>query len=244
MFQVEHDEDQLQQFSFAISHDLGSAIRGMNQLSAMLEQDIHSKLNEKEQYWMTLIQHSSNKAQRMIDALSVYTRLATLEESQVSFNLEPFINEIVADCLEDFKIDSSQLKVNIDLQVSTVNGYPSHWRLLLTELIKNALQFQPWEDELHVAEVAIHLMSTETGAALQVVDNGIGFTDWDKDKITGLFTSHRSENNEQHLGMGLSYCARIAQINCAKLSFISLQPQGFMAEYQFSLPESGLISRN
>lgn len=225
----------LQEFSYAISHDLGAAIRGISQLTGLLEQDINEKLNDKERYWMQLIKGSADKAQAMIDAMTLYTRLESSREASVEINLNLLIETMLAKCLDENAeiLNANSPDISLDLQTINLLAITSHWKLLLSSLINNALQFQRPEK---VGKVLISLKRlTEQRAILIIEDSGIGVCESKLADLTKPFNTTRNQQDSPNLGMGLSYCARIAQLNQARLFFGESELGGFKVEYEFSI---------
>lgn len=238
----------LQEFSYAVSHDLGAAIRGISQLTGLLEQDISEKINDKERYWMHLIKASADKAQSMIEAITLYTRLDSQREEDSRFDLNHLIETVFDRCLVD-NVKNNQNEsqkselTNVSLRTPTVefNLQPlsmcsnkKHWTLLLSSLINNAIQFQRADVEPDI-RIALQISSDNTSAKLIVEDNGVGVCE---SKIAGLskpFSTSRTQGEPQYLGMGLSYCARIAELNQARLYFGESRFGGFKVEYEFSI---------
>ncbi|KJZ15178.1 hypothetical protein TW85_06160 [Marinomonas sp. S3726] len=225
----------LQEFSYAISHDLGAAIRGISQLTGLLEQDISEKVSDKERYWMQLIKGSADKAQAMIDAMTLYTRLESTREASVEINLHLLIETMLAKCLDENAelLNTNSPDVSLNLQEVNLLAITSHWKLLLTSLINNALQFQQ-SDQTGKVVISLNRL-TEQRAKLVIEDNGIGVSESKLAGLTKPFSTTRNHQDSPNLGMGLSYCARIAQLNQAGLYFGESELGGFKVEYEFSI---------
>lgn len=225
----------LQEFSRAISHDLGSAIRGVDQLTALLEQDISHKLDDKERYWMQLIRESAERAQGMIEALTVYTRLSSRASKPCTINLTDLITTSVEASVVKYSESDPQAnkpKITLELEELTLMGVAEHWVLLIRELIANALEFRP-ENDTH--EIDIKLVRDGGQGCFVIEDNGIGVQSEKIAQMTTPFVSSREREDMQHFGMGLSYCARIAQLNGASLQFANSQSGGLRVSYLFAL---------
>lgn len=225
----------LQEFSYAISHDLGAAIRGISQLTGLLEHDISEKVSDKERYWMQLIKSSADKAQSMIDAMTLYTRLESSREASAELELNLLIETMLSKCLDENAelLNSNSPAVSLNLHEIKLQAMPSHWKLLLSSLINNALQFQQPNTAVEVS-ISLQMIASEK-AMLVIEDNGIGVC---ADKLSGLtkpFSTTRNHQGSSSLGMGLSYCARIAQLNQARLYFGESELGGFKVEYEFSI---------
>ncbi len=232
---MEGNDLKLQELSYAVSHDLGSAIRGVDQLTNLLEQDISHKLNEKERYWMQLIRNSAERAQGMIDGLTLYTRLSTQTPPKRLIDLTDLVRNTVNGCMQKFR-DNPQNDREPELQISLVDleliGVPEHWLMLVKELVNNALDFMP--SDVHY-KICIALTVDEDVVSLVVEDSGKGVAQDRLPHIIKPFSSSREQDDLQHFGMGLSYCARIAQLNGAILQFSRSSLGGLKVSYQVPL---------
>ena len=230
----------LQEFSYAISHDLGAAIRGVSQLTSLLEQDINDKINDKERYWMQLIKASADKAQAMIEAMTLYTRLASSNQQDSSFSLDALIESKLAKCLAENKTNTALVTPNIGLNLEhlEIEANRKHWILFLCSLINNAIQFQ--HTDLSAGKhpeivISLERLTPLKCAKLTIEDNGVGVSDARFSGLSKPFSSTQNQDMPQHLGMGLSYCARIAELNQADLRFGQSRLGGFKVEYEFSI---------
>lgn len=237
------DENQkLQEFSYAVSHDLGAAIRGISQLTGLLEHDISEKINDKERYWMQLIKASADKAQSMIEAMTLYTRLATTSESDSVLALDNLIDNALTHCFHEAHKKSLAdnleqplfIEPEVDFELASIEimAKKSHWTLLLCSLINNALEFQKVDLSPKIS-IRLSLLDDNKRANLTIEDNGLGVKDEKISDICKPFSSSRDRDELHHLGMGLSYCARIADLNQASLRFGKSRLGGFKVEYEF-----------
>ncbi len=232
---MEENDQKLKELSYAVSHDLGSAIRGVDQLTSLLEKDISHKLDEKERYWMQLIRSSAERAQGMIDGLTLYTRLSTQKSPATVLDLTDLVRNTVNGCLQKYR-ESAENKTEPELQISLaeleVLGVAEHWLMLIKELVNNALDFMPCDAHY---QISVALTANDDEACLVVEDNGQGVEQERFSHIIKPFSSSRDQGDLQHFGMGLSYCARIAQLNGATLQFSRSALGGLKVSYQFPL---------
>jgi signal transduction histidine kinase len=232
---MDENDQKLKELSYAVSHDLGGAIRGVDQLTSLLEKDISHKLNEKERYWMQLIRSSAERAQGMIDGLTLYTRLSTQKTPARVLDVTDLVRTTVNSCLQKHR-ESSQNTNEPELQISLVElevlGVAEHWLMLIQELINNALDFMPCDSHY---QISVALTVNDNEAILVVEDSGEGVEQEQFSHITKPFSSSSDQGDLQHFGMGLSYCARIAQLNGATLQFSRSLLGGLKVSYQFPL---------
>lgn len=104
---------------------------------------------------------------------------------------------------------------------------------ILSELVKNALQYSPDE-----ASVQITGRRSGSSYVLSVCDRGPGMTPEQIDGI-GFFTQFgRKSKEQQGLGLGLAIAQRMVSLVGGKLSFEPCEPNGLRVEVRIPLPES------
>jgi two-component system sensor histidine kinase/response regulator len=104
---------------------------------------------------------------------------------------------------------------------------------ILTELVKNALQYSPDE-----ASVQITGRRSGSSYVLSVCDKGPGMP---PEQIAGIgfFTQFERKSKEQQgLGLGLALAKRMVSLVGGKLSFEPCEPNGLRVEIRIPLPES------
>lgn len=221
------EEDLLQEFTRIVSHDLGGALRGVNQLTAMLEHDISDRLTEKERYWMGLIKLSAERSQALITALTDYNRLAYADRQQ-SVNLA----DLIQSCIAGSVSSEDDVTISVAVEDIQVTGAVSHWQILIQALLDNALRFCNRTDQ---GEIKVQLSVKDSCGYLVIEDNGPGIKLQDRANLLGLFKTTAEQTELEHLGVGLSYCARIAMLNAATLQLEDADLGGLKVIYRFSI---------
>ena len=213
-----HDEsaDDLQKLVYGISHDLGAPMRTVVQFSNLLVQSLADRLTEKEQYWLQLIRDGGIQGQQMIEALKVYSRLVTQPHEASVFSLQQLTDETIIKIQKLFPQQKNDIEITSRLP--DIFASREYWRVILSELIKNAVLFQPKDDE-HQVHVVIAYQLTDGDIAVSVEDNGLGVAEQQWSAITVPFKRLQRKDEYPGLGMGLCYCDRIAQLLNGRLTF-------------------------
>lgn len=226
-------QEPLQRLVYGISHDMGAPLRSVVRFAELLRQRLGERLDEKEQYWLTLLTEGGSQAQAMVDGLLQYSRLQTHQQEHSPFSLAQMLELVVT--TQRRETGRSDADIICTGEWPTLTGNPHHWRVLLTALVNNALLYQP----LPVADVALAeprvLIDASVSAGeltLQIDDNGIGVSTSYLADISRPFM--RAVNRQEYpgLGMGLSYCERIAQLSNGRLGFGHSPLGGLRVIYQ------------
>ena len=105
---------------------------------------------------------------------------------------------------------------------------PQQIRLLLRNLLDNALKFRKEDEPPHV-EIKAKVTEEENGEKfchITVSDNGIGFDEKYRDRIFDVFQKLHPREAYKGTGVGLSLCQRIARRHGGHISAESTPGEG------------------
>lgn len=217
-FEVNHSDTNsgVYKLVHGISHDMSAPLRAVVQLTQMLKKRVGDKLDEKETYWLQLIEDSGCHAQKMIEALLVYSRLGNNNEPESEFLLKESIEKIIHEQNDQIQKISAEVRIEGDWPL--ISGNEARWQQYFSHIVSNALLYQPKQAD-HKPVVIIRGTPTNTGFTITVEDNGIGVTENLWPVLTTPFKRMQSDTDYPGIGMGLTYCDRIAELNGTDLTF-------------------------
>lgn len=197
--------DDLESFSYSVSHDLRAPLRSINGYSQILVEDYSSKLDEEGLRVMSIIINNAKKMGQLIDDLLEFSRLGRKEISRTLVNVNEQV-KIITDELIDLepkrKID---LKIH-PLGTATIDAVMM--RQVWINLIGNALKYSR-NKEITVIEIG---RKDENGKAVFFIkDNGAGFDMAYMDKLFGVFQRLHKANEFEGTGVGLALVKRIIE---------------------------------
>ena len=114
----------------------------------------------------------------------------------------------------------------------TVRGDPALLRLVLQNLIENAVKYSARREDA-VIEIDAQRSGAET--VVRVKDNGIGFEMQYADKIFGVFERLHADGEFEGTGIGLANARRIVQRHGGRIWCTSAPGEG--AAFYFALPD-------
>jgi len=210
---------------YGISHDMGAPLRAVVQLSQMLKKRVGDRLDERESYWLQLIEESGSHAQKMIEALLIYSRLSTNRSPDSSF----FIKQTVEQAISALRSEIEKMSADIQIEGEwfEVSGCEEQYLLMFSCLLKNALLYQP-KDENHKPCIIIRSKKINGKVQISIEDNGIGVQEKLWEVLSTPFKRLQSEENYSGIGMGLTYCEKIAELHGGALN-IGLSSLGGMS---------------
>ena len=227
----------LEQFAYAISHDLQAPLRKISTFTEIIKSDTESELTETMQDYLGRMENASERMRTLIEGLLRYSRITTTEVPHEVLDL----NEIVTNVISDLEAHIFEAKGRINVSpLPPVAADPTQMRQLFQNLIGNAVKFHT-HDVPPVVDIQAEEPSSEgedqsTFCIINVTDNGIGFPAKDADRIFGVFQQLNSKAAYEGSGIGLAICRKIVERHGGNLTAESTEGQG--ASFKIMLPRA------
>jgi signal transduction histidine kinase/DNA-binding response OmpR family regulator len=226
--QLTNMNEELEAFSYSISHDLRAPLRAIDGFTNILFEDYEKFFDEEGKRLCSVIhQNTQNMSQLIIDLLS-FSRVSRTNIAPILFEMEILVNSIyhVLTTEEERK----RIRFNIE-RLPNVVGDPNMIKLVWTNLISNAIKFSS-KQENPVINVSSETKGDET--IYYIRDNGVGFDMEYVDKLFGVFQRLHSAKDFEGTGVGLAIVHRIIKRHGGRVWAKSEINKG--ATFFFSMP--------
>jgi PAS domain S-box-containing protein len=202
--ELEIANQELESFSYSVSHDLRAPLRHVQGYVEMLADDAHGKLSDKSLRYLKTITDASGEMGQLIDDLLAFSRMARAEMNETAVDLDALLR-IVVDGVE-METKGRQIVWKI-APLPRVMGDPTMLKQVFANLIGNAVKYSRHKDP---AVIEAGCAGEEAGRPVIFVrDNGAGFDMDYAHKLFGVFQRlHRAEEFEG-TGIGLANVKRI-----------------------------------
>ena len=194
----------LEQFAYAVSHDLQEPLRAVSGFCQLLKKGYHDQLDVTAQQFIDDAVDGSRRMQQVIKDLLAYSRIGRLSDPA-----EPVDCSVTAgQALKALRVqvDQSQAKVHYD-GLPTVLGYAGPLLELFQNLVGNALKYRGDDSP------EVHITAEASGDQWRfcVRDNGIGIDPKDAERIFVVFQRLHTREAYPGTGIGLAICKRIVE---------------------------------
>jgi light-regulated signal transduction histidine kinase (bacteriophytochrome) len=226
--ELEASNQELESFSYSVSHDLRAPLRAMNGFSHLLEEEYANRLDQNGLNYLGRIRDASKRMGELIDNLLDLARVSRQELRRVRVNLSHVAEEIRKSLEEQFPARKVEWRIDSDL---LVRADPVLAKALLENLLRNAWKFTA---ERMDARIELYAESQEGEMTFCVRDNGAGFEMAYADKLFKPFQRLHDVKRFEGTGIGLAIVHRIVRRHGGRIRGEASPGKG--AAFHFTLP--------
>lgn len=193
--QLQKSNDELNRFVYSASHDLRSplmSILGVAQLARM-----EDEMKVAEEYF-EIIENSVLKLDKYIKNIIDYYQNTHADEMTDVIDFKVMVNDVI----DLLKNQDATISFETDItQDGDFIGDDFRLRVILSNLVSNAIKYQNIQTEKH--KVTVTVKSDVTAVTISVTDNGVGILDEHLENIFKMFFRTPNTNKKQGSGIGL-----------------------------------------
>jgi light-regulated signal transduction histidine kinase (bacteriophytochrome) len=204
--QLESANQELEAFSYSVSHDLRAPLRHIDGFAQLLQKHLGAGLDETGRRYLQTIADSAKRLGILIDELLVFSRMARTELRQLEVPMGPLVEEAIRSLQPDVQGRNVAWAVG-DLPV--VRADAAMLRQVWVNLLSNAVKYTRRQAAARI-EIA-HRLDPGDGHVFSVRDNGAGFDMQYVDKLFGVFQRLHPAAEFEGTGIGLANVQRIIQ---------------------------------
>lgn len=222
--------EELESFSYSVSHDLRAPLRKVGGFSQILEKEYSGELPERAKHLMNNIKDGAHEMSQLIHDLLEFSKLGRQKLSFSDIDMNILCQGIINDTVALYP----SLNINMSLNsLENAKGDRNLVKQAISNLVWNAVKFSS-KNEL----IEIQVDCTRQGSMniYSVTDNGIGIDMKYADKVFSVFQRLHTKEQYEGTGVGLALVKRIIKKHNGKVSVQGELGKG--ATFSFSLPAS------
>lgn len=205
-------------FISSVSHEFKTPINAIEGYAALLqEQDLTP--DEQRQY-VEKILFNTRRLSTLTGNILLLSKLSSqsIRPRRTTFRLDEQIRQAVL-ALEQ-KWEDKELDLDVDLERTTFTGYEALLLHVWTNLIDNAVKFDP-----HGGLLRLRLYQPDEHLLFTIEDSGPGIAAGDEERIFAKFYQSDTSREAEGNGLGLALVKKIVELNGGSVRAENL-PQG------------------
>lgn len=227
MEQLKSVNEDLESFSYSVSHDLRAPLRALISYSQILEEDFYDKLDEEAKGLIDRIKYNSNRMNTLINDLLVFSKMGRKQLVKTGIDTGELVKHVIAGLSETHR-HTAVFKIN---PLENAYGDPSLLEQVWINLIDNAVKYSSKKEK---PEIEINCERQGGDLVFSIKDNGAGFDMKYADKLFGVFQRLHSPKEFDGTGVGLATVQRIIKRHGGRIWAEAKENEG--ATFSFTLP--------
>lgn len=209
--------EELESFSYSVSHDLKAPVRAIDGYAAILGEELESHRSGDVHRLLGEVRANAKRMGRLIEDLLAFSRVRRAGLNGQRVELEPLVVEI----LDRQRALAPNRRITLDLgPLPAVQGDLALLRQALENILGNAVKFTGPRQE-----AVIRVNGTRQGdlVEIHITDNGVGFPSEMADNVFGVFERLHTEDEFEGTGVGLAIVKRVVERHGGEV-VVSSQP--------------------
>lgn len=224
---LEQANNELEAFSYSVSHDLRAPLRAIHGYAKMLEDDSMDQLDQNGKRMLGIVQENARKMGLLIDDLLAFSKLGRKEVQKSTIDMTALTESVVAEM-------SRNTQHHAEIRIGTLHPTMADSALLkqvMVNLLSNAVKYS---SKVEKPVVEIESVITDGEIVYSVRDNGTGFDMHYAHKLFGVFQRLHTSAEFEGTGVGLAIVKRIISKHGGQVRAEGVPGKG--ATFYFSLP--------
>lgn len=200
--QLKVANNELEAFTYSVSHDLKTPLRAVNGYAQILNEDFGKELDIEGKRIIGNIRHYTNKMGMLIDNLLEFSKLGRKEIQMTEIDMNKLVDSVMIEI-------NKSIEYKAELNIFNLHPIKADYSLLyqvVFNLLSNSIKYSS-----KTAKPMIELFSKKVNneVIFSIKDNGVGFEMQYVDKLFGVFQRLHSLEEFEGTGVGLAIAQRI-----------------------------------
>lgn len=228
---LKETNNELEAFSYSVSHDLRAPLRAIDSFSKILVEDYGMQMDHEANRLLGIITRNSTKMGTLIDDLLAISRISRRQKVTEKVDTQQLVLEIIKEQLLIYT--SLKFDVLVKDDMPTIVGDRTLIWQLFSNLIGNAFKFSSVKER---PEIEISFETAADKVEFLIKDNGVGFDMKYYDKVFGVFQRLHTQEEFDGTGVGLAIAQRVVLRHGGKIWADS--QLGVGTSFRFTMPYS------
>jgi signal transduction histidine kinase len=225
--QLKKQNDELNQFSYVVSHDLKAPLRAIFKLSEWIEEDLGNTVSEDAKKNMKILRGRVFRLEALINGLLQYSKIGRINVPIERSDVHQILKETI-----ELLNPPAHIKFNIQRNMPVFNTKKLLLQQVFNNLISNAIKYNDKPEGM----VDISVNDLGRYYRFVVKDNGIGIDKAYHDKVFEIFQTLQSRDSVEATGVGLAIIKKTVEDMGGEIVLQSEEHHG--AEFIFTWPKA------
>jgi PAS domain S-box-containing protein len=222
---------ELESFSYSVSHDLRAPLRAIDGFALMIEEDYVDRLDQEGRRYLAVIRENAKRMGGLIDDLLEFSRVGRLPVLTRNINVDALVREVAAELVNENSL-GTELHIR---PLPPARGDPGLLRQVWTNLLSNALKYSGKSVR---PRIEVSGRQSELESLYSIRDNGVGFDMAYAGKLFGVFQRLHRADEFDGTGVGLAIVHRVVTRHGGRIWAQGKVNEG--ATFSFALPRGEL----
>lgn len=224
-----HANEELETFSYSVSHDLRAPLRAIAGFSNIMLEDYGDKLDAEGQKTLNTIVSNALRMGTLIDDILSFSKLSRAEKVNAPLDMKQMFRSVFDELV---KQESPERKIVFELgPLAPAVGDQAMITQVVTNFIANALKYSRNKPE---TRIEVYSVINDHDIVYTVKDNGAGFDEKYRNKLFKIFSRLHLDRDFEGTGIGLSIVKKVIDRHGGTVHAAGVPDQG--ATFSFSLP--------
>ena len=222
-------DQELEAFSYSISHDLRAPLRSIDGYSRILQEDYAERLDDEGRRVLSVVTNNAKRMGKLIDDLLTFGRLGRKPLQRSNVNMTSIVHSTV----QELQAQEPGRRIQVTVsELAAASADADMLRQVWFNLMENAFKFTGKKEEPSITVRSYMLEPNEM--CYEVKDNGVGFDMQYAEKLFGIFQRLHKMQDFTGTGVGLAIVKRIITRHGGRVWAESAVNDG--ATFYFTLP--------
>ena len=200
---------EMQEFTYAVSHDLRAPLRHIISFAQLVQEDAGPQLDAEVQGFLGTIGDSARHMGLLLDGLMALHRVGSVPLEVCAVPLQAVVSEVCTELRAQHVGRTVEWRIGNGLPV--VQADPSLLHQALQHVLGNAVKFSATQEHAIIDVEAVAHPDPHRMMTLQVRDNGAGFNPALQSQLFRVFGRLHGAKQFEGIGMGLVLTRKILQ---------------------------------
>lgn len=201
--ELKKTNEELESFSYSVSHDLRAPLRAVIGFTAILEEEYSTKLDAEALRLTGIIKSSTQRMGSLIDDLLAFSRTGRQNIDMSVIDVQQLVDQLILELTA--RTEDNRIEWKMD-SLPPISGDLSMLRQVWINLLSNAIKYS-MNQLSPVIEVGAYEQGNEV--VYYIRDNGVGFDSRYASKLFKVFQRLHASSEFEGTGIGLAIVEKI-----------------------------------